>query len=227
MAVAFRSAATAANGAAPTSLVVGAPAGTVDGDALVAFVTVSANATITTEPAGWTKLDEQATGTASGDCRLAVYQKVAAAEPASWTWGWSTAADCAAATLAYTGVGATVIDASASRLMASSTTSHTAPSVTPSADTAVLVAFATNPFFDGDTTFTTPAGLTVRAEADPGPGTTNRAVVKVFEAAGVAAVATGTKTTTLNNSAKGVAETVALKPSGSVPITIVVESRDT
>lgn len=228
MAIAFRSAATAANGAAPASLVVAKPAGTVDGDVLVAFVVVSADQTITTVPAGWTTVGSQSTGTAAGDCRHAVYRKVASSEPSSWTWGWSSGADCAIVAAAYSGVSTSApINTSASRLMAGSTTSHVAPSVTPNqASTVTLSAFGTNPFFDGNTTFSTPSGLTVRGEADPGAGTTNRAVLKVFDKSTPTAAATGDKTSTLNNSAKGVGWTVTLGPSGATAQVIIVESRE-
>jgi hypothetical protein len=227
MAVAFRSASTAANGAAPTSLAVPKPAGVVDGDLLVAFVCISADQTIATVPSGWTTIDTQATGSATGDCRHAAYWKAAASEGASWTWGFSAGADCAAAAVAYTGQAAAPVDTSAARLMAGSTTDHTAPSVTTSSDTVAVMAYGTNPFYNGDTTFTVPSGLTVRAEADPGSGTTNRAVLKVFDLATTGATPTGTKTTTLNNSAKGVAFTVGVKPSGAVAQTVVLDSRTT
>jgi hypothetical protein len=227
MTISFRSGQAAANGAAPSTLAVSKPAGVVDGDALLAFVCISANQTITTEPAGWTKLGEEATGTATGDCRHAAYSKIAASEPSSWTWGWSGAADCAAAVLAYTGVDSGhPVNTSTYRLMAGSTTSHVASSVTPSLNNSVAIfAYGTNPYFDGDTTFTTPTGLTARIEADPGAGTTNRAVLKVFDETVATPAATGTKTTNLNNSAKGVAWTVAVAPTGAVPLVITVESR--
>lgn len=228
MAIAFRSAATAANGAAPTSLVVPAPAGTADGDVLVAFVVISADQTIATVPSGWTLLDDQSTGIATGDCRHAVYRKVASSEPASWTWGWSAAADCAVVVVAYSGVSAGApVNTSAYQAMVGSTTSHVAPSVTPSvASTVTLSAFGANPFYNGDTTFSLPSGLTVRGEADPGAGTTNRAALKVFDRATPTAAATGSKTSTLNNSAKGIGWTVTLAPSGATAQAIIVESRE-
>lgn len=227
MAVSFRSAAVASNGAAPILITVSKPSGVVDGDVLVASVVISADKTIVAGPSGWTLLDSQVTGSATGDCRHAVYYRVASSEGSSYVWDFSGGADCAAAILAYTGAGTVPVDTSAARLMAGSTTGHTAPSVTTSADTVAVMAYGTNPFFNGDTTFTTPSGLTVRAEADPGAGTTNRAVLKVFDLAATAATPTGTKVTTLNNSAKGVAFTVGFKPSGAVAQTIVVDSRAT
>lgn len=222
----FRSAATAANGAAPVSITVNKPAGTIDDDVMIAFVTISADRTIAAAPAGWTLLDSRSTGTATGDCRTAVYYKVADGEGSSYVWDFSAAADCAAAILTYSDVSTdTPINVSGYRLMSSSATVHTAPSVTPTTDdTITITAYGTNPVFDGDTTFTTPAGLTARAEADPGAGTTNRAVLKVFDAATSTTDPTGDQTTTLNNSAKGVAFTVTLAPLAAADLTVTVQA---
>jgi hypothetical protein len=227
VAISFRSAAVASNGAAPVLITVSKPAGVVDGDVLVASVVISGDKTIVAGPSGWSLLDSQVTGSATGDCRHAVYYRVASSEGSSYVWDFSGGADCAAAILAYIGASSSPVDVSASRLMTGSTTDHTAPSVTTSSDTVAVVAYGTNPFFNGDTTFTTPSGLTIRAEADPGAGTTNRAVLKMFDLVATGASPTGTKVTTLNNSAKGVAFTVGLKPSGAVAQTVVVDSRAT
>lgn len=224
---AFRAAATAANGAAPTSLTVSKPTGTVDGDVMLAFIVISADRTITSVPAGWTQLASQATGTATGDCRHNVYWKVAAGEGSSYTWGFSGGADAAGIIAAYSAISNTApAQTSAHQLMSGSTETMTAPSVTPtSTDTLTVFAVGVNPVYDGNTTFTTPSGLTSRAEADPGAGTTNRAVVKVWDASTPTTAATGTKTTTLNNHAKGVAYSVVLAPSVAAAQTIVLESR--
>lgn len=220
----FRSAATAANGAAPTSLTVTKPAGVVDTDVMVAFVVISADQTINVAPVGWTLLDSKNTGVAAGDCRHYVYYRVASSEGANYLWGFTAGADCAAVILAYSGVNATPINVAGSRLMASSTLTHVAPSVLPtSANTVTITAFGVNPFINGDTTFTTPAGLTAEGEADPGAGTTNRAVVKVFDASTPTAVATGDQTTTVSNSAKGVAFTVTLSPLVAADISLTVQ----
>lgn len=225
MAIAFRSAATAANGAAPTSLTVNRPTGVVDDDLLVAFVANSADQTIAAAPAGWTQLDSRATGTATGDCRHTIYWKLADSEPSSYLWNFSAGTDCAAVIVAYSGVSpAAPINVSGYRLMASSTVTHTAPSVTPATtDTVTITAYAANPFFDGDTTFTTPTGLTARAEADPGAGTTNRAVLHIFDEATTAAEPTGDQTTTLNNSAKGVAFTITVAVDDATDLAVTIQ----
>lgn len=225
MAIAFRSAATAANGAAPVSLAVTKPAGVVDGDVMVAFVTISADQSIAAAPSGWTLLDSRSTGSATGDCLTAVWYRVAASEGSSYVWDFSGGADAAAAIVAYSSVSTSApIQVSGYRLMSSSSVTHTAPSVsTSSDDTLTISAYGTNPVFNGDLTFTTPSGLTARAEADPGAGTTNRAVLKVFDKATSSAGTTGDKATTINNSSKGVAFTVTIAPLVAAPLSLTVE----
>lgn len=227
MTIAFRAAAVAANGAAPTSIGVAKPTGTTDGDLLLAFVVISADKEISAAPDGWALLASANTGTATGDCRHHAYWKIAAGEGSSYTWTFSGTADTAAAVLAYSGASSdNPVQTSATQLMAGSSDDHTAPSVTPStASTWAVYAIGVNPVYDGNTTFTTPSGLTARAEADPGAGTTNRAVLKVFDQALSSAAATGAKTTTLNNSAKGVGITVVIAPSGAVEQVVVLDSR--
>lgn len=225
MAIAFRSAATAANGAAPVSLTVTKPSGVVDGDVMIAFVTISADKTIVAAPGGWIQLDSRSTGSATGDCLTAVWYRVASSEGANYVWDFSGGADAAAAIVAYSGASTSApVQVSGYRLMSSSATTHTSPSVSTSSDNTVTIsAYGTNPVFNGDTTFTTPAGLTARAEADPGVGTTNRAVLAVYDKVTASAGATSDKATTINNSAKGVAFTVAIAPLVAAPLNLTVQ----
>ncbi|HZM83765.1 MAG TPA: hypothetical protein VFC19_49230 [Candidatus Limnocylindrales bacterium] len=82
MTVAFRAGANVVNGTAGTSVTVSKPAGTADGDFLLAFIAEVGVGSIT-PPAGWTLIGSQANGT---DVTLAAYWKPAASEGASWTW---------------------------------------------------------------------------------------------------------------------------------------------
>jgi hypothetical protein len=213
MAVAFRSAAHNESGSGASSLAISKPSGVANGDFLVAFIVISGDGSISAAPSGWALVDSQSTGSATGDCRHAVYSKTASSEPSSWTWTFSGSVDNAGAVLAYTGV--TALNTSKFTKMASSTVSLLAESVTPTAvDCLIISAYGVNPVYDGDLTFTTPSGLTSRVEADPGSPTTNRAVLKVFDRTVSAADPTGDKATTINDYGKGVAYTVALAPSG-------------
>lgn len=223
MAITFRSAATNQNGAAPSSLTITKPAGVVDGDAMVAFIVLSGDKNIDTYPTGWTRIDAEATGSTTADCRHACFFRIADTEGASYQWVFTGGADCAGAILAYQNVLDPPVNVEGFKRITTSTVTQVCPSVLPgSADTVTISAFGVNPFFDGDTTFTTPAGLTARAEADPGAGTTNRAVLKVFDVSTPTAVATGDQTSTLNNAGKGVTYTVTLSPSAAADTTLTV-----
>lgn len=229
MALAFRSASTAANGAAPTSLTVTKPTGVVDNDLLLAFVTIAGDKTISGVPTGWTTVGSVTTGTATGDCTQAVYRKIASSEGASYTWTFSGGVDAAAAILAYSGSSTTApVNVSHSNLMSSSTTTMTSASNTPNvADTITISSFGVNAGLVGDLTFTLPSGTVKRAEADPAGTTTNRAVVAVYDESTPTATATGAKSTTVGNSGKGVAWTVTIAPSGAPAQTVTVQPMTT
>ncbi len=231
MALAFRAASTAASGAAVSSLLVTKPTGVVNDDVMVAFVTIGADQTVTSAPAGWTLLGSNNTGGSTGDCRHYVYWKKAASEGANYTWGFSAGVDCAIAIVAYTGADLTTpIDVSASSLNSASTLTLTAPGITPTVtNTVVLYAFGCNSGVTGNLTFTPQASLTPRAEADPAGSTTNRAAVAVFSEGKSTTNAEGTKTCTIDDTAKGVAWSVVLAPAtvgggGAPPTTITIET---
>jgi hypothetical protein len=158
MAIAFISSSVASSGSSVTSLLVTKPAGVVDGNFLIAFVTITGDNTVNSVPAGWDLVDTQTSGTGTGDTRQYVYEKFASGEGLNYTWGFTLASDAAITILAYSDVHATTpVHAFGHTLMSSSTVTMSAPSVTPTvANTQTLVAFGTNPQFVGNTTFTTP-----------------------------------------------------------------------
>lgn len=82
MTVALRASANVVNGTAGTSVTVSKPAGTADGDFLLAFVAETGTGTIT-PPAGWALIGSVANGS---NVTMAAYWKAAASEGASWTW---------------------------------------------------------------------------------------------------------------------------------------------
>lgn len=79
-----------ANGLAQgTSAVLPRPGGTVDGDRLLAFISIGNSGAITA-PAGWVELP--LTDVAFATLQSRIYTKVASGEPASWAWTFSSAA---------------------------------------------------------------------------------------------------------------------------------------
>lgn len=90
MAISFVGSSNTSNGlAAGTSAVIPRPAGVVDGDFLLAFVSIGHTGAITA-PAGWTEVPLSVNTAPSLQNRI--YRKVAASEPASWTWTFASSA---------------------------------------------------------------------------------------------------------------------------------------
>jgi hypothetical protein len=90
MAISFVGSSNVSNGLAQgTSAVVPKPGGVVNGDFLLAFVSIGNTGAITA-PAGWAEVP-LGTNTAP-NLQNRIYWKVASGEPASWTWTFSSAA---------------------------------------------------------------------------------------------------------------------------------------
>jgi hypothetical protein len=143
---------------AGTALTIPVPAATAAGDVMLASVAVTPNTVAVTAPAGWTQVASipQATATAS---TLTTWWKVAtAAEPASYTWLLTGASAGAAGGIAsFSGVNnATPIDAQAGQATPNTLT-HTAPGVTATYATDMLV---TMHELASAATWTPPAGMT-------------------------------------------------------------------
>ncbi len=156
-------------------LTINVPAGTVNDDVMIASITlrqcsaVSGAACTTTisPPAGWTVVDsiDQTTGGASGQ-RLVVYRRVAASEPASYTWnfgGTPVLAGAVGGIVSFSGVDTTnPIVASLGQATASST-SHVANQI----DTGVVAntMLVTTHSANSATVWNAIAGMTERVDA--------------------------------------------------------------
>jgi hypothetical protein len=116
---------------ATTSLTIPKPTGTVQGDVIVAAITISGNITFT-PPSGWTSI--QSGVTAGNEITTQSWWLAAgASEPSSYTWSWTTfGAQLATGTMAaYSGVDtSTPIDASGKSVNNTASTTVNAPSVT-------------------------------------------------------------------------------------------------
>lgn len=116
MAIALRNATNATNGAG-SSQSVNVPTGTVNGDVMLAFIngykSGGTTVSVPNTPAGWTLLpgestggDKSAGGGGAGNAALGVYYRIAASEPASYTFSNNAAGDAYldVAISAYSGV---------------------------------------------------------------------------------------------------------------------------
>jgi len=86
MAFGLVAAGTAYDSAGSTGGAAGAPSGVADGDILFTLIKRITDTDPTTSPSGWTLLGKDITTGGSGHW---LYYKIAASEPADYTWGWA------------------------------------------------------------------------------------------------------------------------------------------
>lgn len=137
MAVAYRDQSSAI-GANSLDVVIDKPAATADGDALIAWFLLSNTAqTISTVPTGWTLIHS----TDTADAHFFAYWKIAASEPATWTWSAAVTNQNAHGCLAFSGAdGTTPINASDVTFLGTAGASVTTPSITPTVDNCMIAA---------------------------------------------------------------------------------------
>ncbi len=192
-----------------TSLDLSKPTGTVQNDVMIAAITITGGSGVTfTAPSGWTSI--QNTNTASNEIKTQSWYLVAgASEPASYTWTWTGGQRAAGAIMSYSGVDtASPIDQSGSQANASSTT-ITAPSISPTNEKDQLVAI----FGIANAGTITPVSpLTTQAYSAP-TGTSTLSATRLADQQLTANGATGTRTGTAGTAGVNVGQLVALKPS--------------
>ena len=81
----FKTSTSANNGSGSTDLTGTKPAGTVDGDLLVAVIGIYGDRTVSAVPSGWALAASETSGS-TGEPRGYIYYKVASSEGASWEW---------------------------------------------------------------------------------------------------------------------------------------------
>jgi len=208
-----------------TTVTISVPSGTINGDVMVANITVYGTTVTFTTPTGWTLVPNLTTsGTASGtagtDVRMNSYYKVAGfSEPASYVFTISAARQIAGGITSYTGVNTSSIfdcdGAAQTFTQTTATTNLTATTntgcTTSFADSHVVAAYG----IATQTTVTPTAGsgLTERFERSSGDLLAADATVEQASAEQVAAGVTGAKTATLGANAKYVSHLFTLRSS--------------
>ena len=218
---AFRAASSASAASGVLTLSINVPAGTEDGDAMIASVGFRPQTAVLTPPAGWTLV--RRTDNAAGNS-LATYWKVADdAEPASYSWILDTSTGSVGGILAFSGVdSANPIDVEAGQNTPNALT-HDAPGVTTTGANEMLV---TAHSFMSSATWTPPAGMTEAVDrASEAIGCCGQSI-EVNYALQPATGATGVRTATASNDTDaGNAHTVALRSGGSTAhVTITRDS---
>ncbi|HET6947794.1 MAG TPA: hypothetical protein VFJ45_08285 [bacterium] len=202
------------NGGGGTTLQINRPAGIVLNDVMIAAIAVrGGSGTGITAPAGWTLVPGGVNPIDNGTTlRLAVYYKVAtAAEPANYTWTFTSSQKASGGIQAYWNVDtADPIDVSLGQPTPSGT-DHSTPAVTTSLNGTMLVAsFATA---IGANWTPQTAGLVERYEASSGGGPQGtRTASEGVEQLQATAGATGVRTSRASRAAVGAAHILALVP---------------
>ncbi|HTT08850.1 MAG TPA: DUF6701 domain-containing protein [Gammaproteobacteria bacterium] len=198
-----------------TSITINKPGGTAVNDVMIAQIALKGVVATVTPPAvGWNLIDQRSTSTAGGQITQAVYwRRVAAGEPANYTWSWTGARNAAGGITAYRGV-----DASGSPIdvfgavTRNNNATITLPNVTTTTPSAMLVALL------GSSRASTHSTATGMAEHyDVNVGTTTAGVtVSEDDQTLAAAGASGAKTSTIAaGAADNIAHLVALRADGN------------
>ena len=211
-AISHRAAIGGNNAGGATTLVLtkpSSPSAIVAGDVMVAVVTVrGGTGTTITPPSGWNLINSNDSGTS---IKSSTYYKVAtASEGASYTWSLSASLKASGVISAYSGVDtASPIMVQANQVNASSTT-MTAPSVTSTADGAMVIAAYSSP---RGVTYTQGSSMTLRGQSsstgNPAASQTTSGLQDTVQAT---LGASGTKTMTQSTGDVSIGHTIALNP---------------
>lgn len=206
--IGFHEAASAGVNAA--TLTVNVPANVRAGDVMLAVVNVRGNLTVTAN-AAWTLIRNDLS-TGSNMRQLLYYRVVTGAEPASYSWTY-TSARAVGAIVAYRGVDTTTPVVTSVGQANTSSGTIVAPTVNTTVANTMLVSFFGTRY---DTTFTVPG--TMEDRIDDGSGGTNNGVsVAVADEFRATAGLTGTRSATANDNAVNIGQSVVLRPNGTVP----------
>ncbi len=184
------------------------PANVRAGDVMVAVVNVRSNAAVTAN-AAWTVIrNDVSTGTNMR--QVLYYRVVTGAEPANYSWTY-TSTRAVAAILAYRGVDLTTPIAANVGQANASGGNITAPTVNTGAANAMLVSF----FGTRDTTtITSPGTMTERVEDDSGGTGVTLLVAEEFRAT---AGLTGTRVATAADNAVNIGQSIVLSARTTAP----------
>lgn len=206
-----------------TNLTLARPAGTVDGDLLLAVIIQDQDASVKTgmaAPTGWTKIaNSGGTGWTTAKGQTALYTHTAASgDPASWNWTNDSTGqpDIHGAILAIANSTGTVASGPTFQYSSAVGTAYTAPSVTGTDKGLLVCAFCRSDSTNGTGSFTMSAPLTEIIDINASTAWTGLGIgIEQLTASG----ATGTRSATNTDSASWTTVSLAfdpLSPSGNV-----------
>jgi hypothetical protein len=213
----YRASASAGATSGTLSLSIGKPTGTINGDVMIAAITVRPYTASITAPSGWTLIRQtnQTSGTSSTQ---ATYWKAAgSSEPSSYSFTFSASTGSAGGIATFYNINTSnPINAENGQATASSL-SHATASVTTTVANTMLISTHS---LTSSATWTAPAGMTEAFDksSDAVPNSAGISVEMNY-ATQASAAATGTKTATASNNANtGVAQIVSLVSASSATI---------
>ena len=201
---------------ASSSLTLTVPSPLATGDVMVAFVSVNSSnlPDISSPPAGWTTVLTRNDGSSID---VGVYYRVAtsadAAGTTNYTWNLSSSARVAGGISAFSGVSTLSPVVASGSSANSSSSSYTAPSITPGVTNTMLVSLYGIDNGNGSS-LSTPSGMSKALDASAGAGP-NGVEVAVFYGALSASTATGTRVATGSSNATNIGVSLALQPASS------------
>ena len=204
-----------------TNLTVNKPAGTVNNDIMFTLVMHKANEAPNTIPAGWTLLGFKSI---AGAYYYSLYWKLAAGEPASYTWKWPTSQRSALTVVSYRGgfLTGTPIDVFSNTAYTTKDSIIRAATMNVTAINSPII-FWGGLYFQNGTTFTAPilpAAMTKDVDFFNGTSRYNRIVGST---AWAGSGATGNMDAIIVAGPQGAVKhgfAVALKPTAPVPLSI-------
>jgi len=189
----------AAQGTGDVGITTNVPAGTQNGDVMYYAIHAASSTGVFVTPSGWSVVEAQFSSTGQASSKMAVYSKVAASEPASYTITWGAAASTGRVStimVSLTGVDTSVLQQSEAKDPgAGPTSTEVLPSVTPTTSTMILgFAGAYTPSFSANT-WTPDAAMTERTQTSSFHASASNASLDLATQ-NVVAGATGTRTAT-------------------------------
>ena len=209
--ISLRSSSSANNSTGSSSLTINVPAGTANGDVMVAHVVVQTAGNSIAAPSGWNIIKRLDT---TNNIATATYWKVAgSSEPSSYTWSFGTSGEASGGIASYTGVDTTnPVDASMVQYNNGTTNVDNTGVTTTYANDMLVYAVG---IVSASPSISNPSGFTQEWKTSSSSNTTSEMSQEVASSTG----ATGTIHGTLSSTYSTVTHLIALKPANATPPT--------
>ena len=205
----FRSSDTQGEGSGILTLTINKPAGTVQGDVMIAAIAVTPSGAPITAPAGWTQIRRTVQGSATSNVQETYYKVAGASEPSDYSWTLSTSNGSAGGISTFYNVSTSSPIHRNSGTSTNSALTHSTPSITTTVTNTMIVATHS---FSSSATWTPPTGMTESVDvASTNAGNAGVSLEMSYNQQATTG-ATGAQTATASGNAdRGVAQIIALR----------------